>query len=170
VRYTVRFNAQHHMQSSELMAGSLHCTDDTHLATQGSEVTSYAVPPAYKHPSFSASVASTPVAVPAGWEAILGSEHGRTMHGMTRCDFTLDSRSSASTSDAAAAGMTMRGARALRSDEDAVEALETALDALHKNQVRLHHTPLAISRLRTALGSLVACSSNDAVSAAKVPN
>jgi hypothetical protein len=110
------------------------------VATQGFEVTSHANPPAYMHPSISARIASTPIAVPAGWEAILGAGHGRTVHGMTRCDFTVDSRSSASTSDAAAAGMMTRGARALRNDEDAVEALESALDALHKNQVRACNT------------------------------
>jgi hypothetical protein len=109
----------------------------THIvATQGSKATSYATPPSYLHPSFSARIAGAPVAVPAGWEAILGAGHRRFMHGMTRCDFTVDSHSSATTNDAAAAGVVTRGARALRNEEQAVEALETALDALYKNQVR----------------------------------
>jgi hypothetical protein len=105
------------------------------VALQGLEVTSYANPPAYKHSSFSGRIASTPVAVPAGWEAILGGGYGRTMHGMTRCDFTVESHSSVSTSDAAAAGWLTCGAHALRNDEEAVEALEAALDELHMNQV-----------------------------------
>jgi hypothetical protein len=102
----------------------------------------------------------------------LGSDvcqrHGCCMHGMTRCDFTVSSHSSAPTNNAAAAGMMTRRARAPRNGEEASQELKTALDALHKDSgARLHHTPPAISRLRRALGRLGAYASNDAP--AKMP-
>jgi hypothetical protein len=77
----------------------------------------------------------------SGWEGVIGTPKQSSSGGgggggapdLTRLDFTVASGRTTRTSGTA--GTTPAAAM---TDTEAVEALETALDALHTHQVRLH--------------------------------